>query len=100
MITSRLTDVAEINPRFQGNSALSGNTYVSFVPMASVSEISGSIEKEENRLFSELQSGLTYFRNNDILVAKITPCFENGKIAFARINNEHGFGSTEFHVIR
>jgi len=44
--------------------------------------------------------GFTSFKDRDVLVAKITPCFENGKIAHARITKRLGFGSTEFHVAR
>ena len=46
-------------------------------------------------------TGFTYFRDNDVLLAKITPCFENGKAGIARnLKNGIGFGSTEFIVIR
>lgn len=68
--------------------------------MACVSEVSGSIISEEEREIEAVLKGFTYFQNGDILVAKITPCFENGKIALAHVNHEHAFGSTEFHVIR
>jgi type I restriction enzyme S subunit len=68
--------------------------------MSAVSEISGKITTPEERLLSQTHNGYSYFRTGDILVAKITPCFENGKIAFVEIPHRHGFGSTEFHVIR
>jgi type I restriction enzyme S subunit len=54
----------------------------------------------ETRAYSEVSKGYTPFRNGDVLVAKITPCFENGKIAQAHLPHPNGFGSTEFHVIR
>lgn len=54
----------------------------------------------ETRSFSEVSKGYTVFRNEDILAAKITPCWENGKIGRARLRHEVGVGSTEFHVIR
>lgn len=75
------------------------DTVVSFVEMASVSE-HGYIEKTEDRSVLELKKGsYTYFSNNDILIAKITPCMENGKCALANnLKNGIGFGSTEFHV--
>src|SRR5687768_6901189 len=95
-----LADVVDVNPRLNGVAALPGDTPVSFVPMASVSEVSGTVAREEPRRLSEVVKGFTYFRDGDVLVAKITPCFENGKIALARIRCEHGFGSTEFHVFR
>ncbi|MGH8017786.1 MAG: restriction endonuclease subunit S, partial [Opitutaceae bacterium] len=73
---------------------------VSFVPMACVSESTASVLKSELRTAGKCRKGYTAFQRNDILVAKITPCFENGKIAIADIPCEFGFGSTEFHVVR
>ena len=49
---------------------------------------------------NEVWSGFTYFKKNDVLFAKITPCMENGKGAIAKIKNKIGFGSTEFFVLR
>ena len=41
------------------------------------------------------------FADGDLLIAKITPCFENGKGALlSELRNGIGFGSTEFHVVR
>lgn len=68
--------------------------------MASVSEELGAITHEEVRPAEALTKGFTPFLDRDVLVAKITPCFENGKIAHARIAQKWGFGSTEFHVLR
>lgn len=73
---------------------------VSFVPMEAVGEYGGlnlDIEKE----LSETGSGYTYFSDNDVVVAKITPCFENKKGAFATgLKNGVAFGTTELHVLR
>jgi len=96
----KLSEVAEINPRLERSSLTDLNELISFVPMASVSEVSGSITAEESRRASEVMKGFTSFKDRDVLVAKITPCFENGKIAHARITKRLGFGSTEFHVAR
>jgi restriction endonuclease S subunit len=53
------------------------------------------------RPISALWNGFTYFRRDDVIVAKITPCFENGKGAcLQKLPTSVGFGSTEFHVIR
>ncbi len=90
--------IAEINPRI--SSQLNLDTEVSFVPMSAVSEISASVVAEEFRVASECLKGFTPFQRNDVLVAKITPCFENGKIVIGNIHHEFGFGSTEFHVVR
>ena len=95
----KLTDVAEINPRFR-NGAHGNDEEVAFVPMAAISAENASVEVLETRALSTVINGFTYFQDGDILVAKITPCFENGKIAQARIAQRYGFGSTEFHVLR
>lgn len=54
----------------------------------------------ETRVFAEVSRGYTVFRDGDILVAKITPSWENGKIGLARLAHPVGVGSTEFHVVR
>lgn len=61
----------------------------------------GTIELTETKPISEVAGGFTYFRNGDVVVAKITPCFENGKGAIVRkLVNGIGFGTTELHVLR
>ncbi len=95
----KLSDVCRINPR--GKSGLAEDDEVSFVPMAAVSEISGSILAAETRPVRDVQKGFTLFHEGDVLFAKITPCMENGKAAIAhKLVNQRGYGSTEFHVIR
>ena len=52
-------------------------------------------------MYEEVKKGFTNFENEDVLLAKITPCFENGKAAIVRnLINGYGFGSTEFYVLR
>lgn len=78
-----------------------GDIEVSFIPMAYVDDIMGKIIKQDKRKISEVRKGYTYFRNNDVLFAKITPCMENGKCAVAsNLYNGVGFGTTEFIVLR
>src|ERR1700687_2468903 len=96
--TARLIDVAELNPRFV--ESLEMNTLVSFVPMSAVSAERASTISTEERPYREVSKGYTPFLDGDVLVAKITPCFENGKIAQASLPHRIGFGSTEFHVVR
>lgn len=73
---------------------------VHFLPMSSVSE-QGAIIRSEIRELHEVAKGYTYFENGDVLVAKITPCMENGKATFVSgLKHGLGFGSTEFHVLR
>jgi type I restriction enzyme, S subunit len=96
--TVRLNDICEFNPRMP--KSLDDNAPASFLPMAAVSE-NGLISFEEERSVAEVKKGYTYFERNDVLVAKITPCFENGKAArTASLSKPFGFGSTEFHVLR
>ena len=74
------------------------NEEISFIPMANVSDENGEIAKTEDK---KLKSGYTRFKERDIIWARITPCMENGKSAFAiNLKNGFGFGSTEFHVLR
>lgn len=97
-----LGEVAEINPtRPRALGQLPDDHIVSFVPMPAVDQYLGSITKAEARRFVEVKKGFTYFAENDVIFAKITPCMQNGKSAIARgLNNGLGFGSTEFHVVR
>ena len=61
----------------------------------------GGIDLDSRKSLSEVVEGYTYFRNGDVIVAKITPCFENGKGALATdLCSAVGFGTTELHVLR
>jgi type I restriction enzyme, S subunit len=94
----KLSDLAELNPR--PNRRPDPDEIVSFIPMADIDATCGTTSRGEDRVFSEASKGYTHFTDNDLLVAKITPCFENGKIAQARLDHSYGTGSTEFHVVR
>lgn len=73
---------------------------VSFVPMESVA-VDGGLTLTTNKEISDVYKGYTYFRNNDVVMAKITPCFENGKASICNnLTNDIGFGTTELHVLR
>ncbi|MGH7864894.1 MAG: restriction endonuclease subunit S [Candidatus Binataceae bacterium] len=101
MKTAPLSLVCTVNPRLDKARRPSDGTEVTFVPMASVDETFGQIKAPQVRAYSEVAKGFTPFRENDVLLAKITPCMENGKAAIARnLRNGIGFGSTEFHVLR
>ena len=95
---SKLEDHIELNPNKKELLNFNGN--VSFLPMSNVSE-NGKIDLSINRNIDDVRKGFTFFKDNDVIVAKITPCFENGKGApvFGLLNGV-GFGSTEFHVLR
>ena len=98
-----LRDIVAINPSKTELKGMSLDVEVSFVEMAAVSE-QGYIEKEKviyRKISDFKKGGYTNFLENDILIAKITPCMENGKCALAtNLKNGVGFGSTEFHVFR
>ncbi len=93
--------VCTINPKKSEVANLLDSTPVTFVPMACVDEVSGKILDPPIKTLGEVRRGFTYFRENDVVFAKITPCMENGKSAVARnLENKIGFGTTEFHVLR
>ena len=90
----------ELNPKKGTDKRLVSGLRVSFVPMPAVSE-SGKIDASQIKAYDEVKTGFTYFAENDVLFAKITPCMENGKGAVAvGLCNNIGFGSTEFHILR
>lgn len=74
--------------------------FITFLGMQDVSENAAVISQHRLRI-TEVKPGFTYFERNDVLVAKITPCFENGKGALLdKLETKVGYGSTEFHVLR
>lgn len=94
-----LSQVVSINPRTD-SSRFNHGSEIAFLGMADISE-AGVISSIQTRNFKEVQKGYTCFQNGDILLAKITPCFENGKAVLVQgLASEIGFGSTEFHVLR
>ena len=95
----KLSECCVINPR-RPSLDLHDTDKVSFVPMPAVSE-DGYLQNMIEEEYGKVKKGFTYFANNDVLFAKITPCMENGKGAIAqRLTNGVGMGSTEFHVLR
>lgn len=100
MKTAQLGQIAKINPRLPRELTSQTSRTVHFVPMAELSE-QGYVSPNGTRRLDEVMKGYTYFENGDVLVAKITPCMENGKAALVRgLEHQIAFGSTEFHVLR
>lgn len=96
----RLRFVAELNPSKSEIANLDGGTNVSFLPMEAIGD-DGTLITNREKPIAELEQGYTYFRDGDVVVAKITPCFENGKGALMRgLLNGVGFGTTELIVAR
>src|SRR6266511_4322934 len=96
-----LQDVFEINPGPPAAGSFPPSTQVSFVPMGAVDAATGAITRRECREFAAVRGKYTAFQEGDLLLAKITPSFENGKATVARdLLSGLGFGSSEFYVLR
>jgi len=90
-----------VNPRKSEVSDLDGATVVSFVPMSDIGENAMFFEPKGTKRLDEVTTSYTYFKDGDVLLAKVTPCFENGKAGIVRgLHNGIGFGSSEFYVLR
>ncbi|OGS08241.1 MAG: hypothetical protein A2270_10445 [Elusimicrobia bacterium RIFOXYA12_FULL_51_18] len=99
----RLRFCAEINPKWGGGvlNGLKDTDEVSFVPMEDVPENETDLIAEKTALLEKVKNGYTFFTEGDVIVAKITPCYENGKGAIAgKLVNGVAFGTTELHVIK
>lgn len=91
----RLKDISVLSPRYTGTLS---DSMASFVPMESLRE--DCIEPKEISV-AEGSSKYNFFADDDLLVAKVTPCFENGNISVARgLKGGIGFGSSEIFVLR
>ncbi len=95
----RVSDVAHTNPKV---TAQTSSTEVSFIPMAALSAgYISQIALDAKRSWGTVKNGYTKFIEGDVLLAKITPCFQNRKSAIAKkLSNGIGCGSSEFHVLR
>lgn len=95
-----LPQIATINPSID-RTVNDDSSQVNFVPMRAVAPEGGGLTKPEVRPYGEVKKGYTSFTSGDVIMAKITPCMENGKTAVVPdLPGELCFGSTEFHVIR
>src|SRR5450759_1185220 len=70
-----LADIGFLSPR----NDVPDNQPASFVPMPGISAAYGVPIHDEVRSWGEIKKGYTHFSEGDVAVAKITPCFENGK---------------------
>ena len=97
----RLGEVCEVNPPRPKNFTRNPDAPTTFIPMSAVDEKKGTINNSQIVLYSKVAKGYTYFEENDVLFAKITPCMQNGKHIIAKnLIDGIGFGTTEFHVLR
>ena len=96
---SKFTEVVIFNPK-KSEVKKDMEIEASFVPMEAIGT-DGSFSIKKSGKIKDFYKGYTYFKDGDVIFAKITPCFENGKIAIANhCTNKIGFGTTEFHVAR
>jgi len=94
----RFRDICALNPTTQ--SSFKDDDVVSFYPMESIGD-DGTIDHSQTRPYSAVKTGYTVFQNDDVTVAKVTPCFENYKGAhMTGIASGVGFGTTELFVLR
>ena len=98
----RLRHLVTIGPRPPIGTELHPDADVTFVPMEAIADGLGGLDISQTRPFSEVVSGsYNYFAEGDLLLAKVTPCFENGKKALAQsLSNGIGYATSEVHVIR
>jgi len=95
---AQIKRISALNPR---KSTLSEekDSLCTFLPMEKLR--TNAVTLDETRPIHEVYGGYSYFCDGDILIAKVTPCFENGNIAVANgLVNGIGFGSTEINVLR
>jgi len=94
---SQIAEIGIINPRVDADD----NALASFVPMPLISAEYGVPNGHEPRPWGQIKKGYTHFAEGDVGLAKITPCFENGKsTVFANLTGGMGSGTTELHVVR
>ncbi|MDT3320244.1 restriction endonuclease subunit S [Shewanella sp. SP1S2-4] len=92
-----LSEVVAVNPKHKDLE----DQVAGFVPMAlAPTDFNGLLNYEE-RQWDDIKNGYTHFATGDVIFAKVTPCFENGKAAIVKdLPNDIGAGSTEFYVLR
>ena len=93
----RIGSLFQVNPR----NDISDDTDVGFIPMALIKDGFRNEHTFEERKWKNIKSGFTHFADGDIVVAKITPCFQNRKSAIiSQLPSGIGAGTTELHVLR
>lgn len=94
---TKIKYISELNPKKSNLEKL--DQECSFIPMEKLKL--GNLLLDETRQISEVYNSYTYFQNGDLLIAKVTPCFENKNFAIANnLVNGIGFGSSEIYVLR
>jgi type I restriction enzyme S subunit len=96
-VLTTLYELGVIGPR----NSLNDDEQAAFVPMEKISDKYGVPVDYDVRVWKEIKSGFTHFQENDVVLAKITPCFQNGKSCVMKgLKNGAGAGTTELHVFQ
>lgn len=97
-----LAEVCQIKPpKVEARQRISGKEFVSFVPMEDLGIDQKILVPTQTKPLEDVAGSYTYFADGDVLLANITPCFENGKLGIAdKLTNGIGFGSSEYIVFR
>ena len=100
--TKKLSEACQIKPsKSEARKCVLDTDLVSFVPMENLGIEQKTLVPTQERPLASVIGSYTYFANGDVLLAKITPCFENGKLGIAaNLTNGIGFGSSEYIVFR
>jgi type I restriction enzyme S subunit len=94
---SQIAEIGVLSPRNEAPDTLEA----SFVPMPMIAAEYGVANRHEIRPWGEIKKGYTHFAEGDVGLAKITPCFENGKsTVFRNLTGGIGSGTTELHIVR
>lgn len=95
---TRVGELCEIAPK----NNIPDDTQVGFMPMPLLAAGAFSNQTSfEIRSWGQVKKGFTHFQNDDIVIAKITPCFQNLKSAVVKgCPSGYGAGTTELHVLR
>ncbi len=99
-VKAALSEICRINPPLD-RCILSDDIEVGFVPMRAVEPEGRGLLRPEVTTYGKVKKGYTAFISGDVIMAKITPCMENGKTCVVpELPGAACFGSTEFHVVR
>ena len=99
-VVNRIKNITEINPPKSEVRSLPSGMDVTFLPMEAIGE-KGELDISRSKQLGEVLTGYTYVTEGDVMLAKITPCFENGKAAIAKgLLNGVAFATTEVIPLR
>ncbi len=94
---SQIAEIGLLSPRNEAADDLSA----SFIPMPMIPAEYGATCSHEVRQWADIKRGYTHFAEGDVGLAKITPCFQNGKsTVFRNLTGRMGSGTTELHIVR